>query len=139
MAFFEFVALECVKQQELFSDEIVIRYGSEQVFPASGYMKFRKGTVLVNERSSASKADLSPFLDAPGAVGVHDYPGRLAFLQTEIPTAGLSVRVVEIDWPVSRNDEIGMILVSAMGTPGLRTADLRGAGAHYRLTYRVIA
>lgn len=139
MACFEFVALECVKQQEPFADEIVIRYGSRQAFPDSGYMKFRKGTVLVNEKSTASKSALRPFVRAKGAVRVPDFEGVEAFRQREIPGAGLAVRVVEVDFPISRNDEIGMILVSAVGTAGVRTVELTGCGAIYRLSYQVIA
>ncbi len=138
MARFEFVGLECVKQQEPFADEIVIRYGSGQAFPDEGYMKFRKGTVLVNERSGASNAELRPLLGARGAVRVPDYDGVEEFRRREIPVEGLTVRVVEIDWPVSRNDLIGTVFVSAVATDGARTVDLTGAGAHYRLTYRVI-
>lgn len=139
MAEFEFVALACIKQQELGRDEIIIEYAGKQVFPAPGnHMKFDRGTVLVNEGSTAEMAKLRPLLTAAGAVRVHDYPGVENFLRCPVPVTGLAIRVVEQDWPMSRNDIIGNLLISGVDTLGVRTAELTGAGAHYRLHYRVV-
>lgn len=139
MARFEFVALECVEQQEFGADEIIVEIGGAQAFPEAGqHMKFRSGTVLVNEASTASMDELRPLLRAKGAVRVPDYDGVDAFVERFIPAMGLVIRVVELDFPVSRNDEIGKVLVSAVPSGRVITKDLTGSGAHYKLHYRVV-
>jgi len=132
-ATFHFVALECLKQNEMFHDEIVVLYQGSQVFPKVGAaFQFKLGTKVANDRLP----DGHPCPN--GAIVVPAYPGVEAFLETPIPTHGLGIRLVEIDEPFTANDLIGQLLISPIPTEGIVSKVLRGSGAEYRLSWIVV-
>jgi hypothetical protein len=136
---FEFIALECVRQNEPGGDEVYIRYGSEKVHPPGrGLVDFVAGGVLVNKQAGVPSATLMEFLGRRGCREVADDPSTAEFRQTAIPQQGLVVEVMEHDlW--TRHDRIGRILVSQRPTGGPVLHVFDTVQGHYRLTYQVLA
>ncbi len=136
--YFEFIALECVRQNEPGGDEIYIRFGAHKVYPPGrGLVPFKAGGVLVNPHASIPQATLMEFLGRRGCVEVHEDAEGAPFLRAEVPQHGFTLEVMEHDlW--TRHDRIGRLLVSAKATGGpvLHVFDTRAG--HYRLTYQIV-
>lgn len=136
---FEFIALECVRQNEPGGDEIYIRFGSDKVYPPGrGLVPFKAGGVLVNPHARITQMALLEFLGRRGCVQVEDDEESAPFLRAEIPQHGFTLEVMEHDlW--TRHDRIGRILVSAKATGGPVLHVFDTSEGHYRLTYQVLA
>lgn len=138
-AFFHFVSLECIEQNELGADEIVVLYQGEQVFPPveGDDHSMRVGSVLFNSRAPVSAEELAALRGRSGAIDAAQYADVEDFLMLEIPTSGIGVRVVEKDGPWTRDDIIGQVLASPVATDGVQVDPLTGGGSHYELRWVV--
>jgi hypothetical protein len=139
MAIFEFVALECIRQNEPGGDEIYLRYGSRQAYPPEGsHVPFVAGGCLINEEAAVSPSVLMELRGRKGCRVVEASVGAAEFRRRRVPVEGLTVEVMEHDfW--SRHDRLGKILVSSKPTAGLVRDELEGLAGHYRITWQVLA
>ncbi len=138
-AFFHFVSLECIEQNELGADEIVVLYQGEQVFPPveGDDHSMRRGALLYNSKAPISAEELAALRGRERAIDAAQYADVEDFLKLEIPTSGIGVRVVEKDGPWTRDDIIVQVLASPVATDGVRVDPLTGGGSHYELRWMV--
>ena len=136
---FEFIALECVRQNELGGDEVYVRLGSQKVFPSGrGLVEFVTGGVLVNRRAHVPQTTILELSGRRGARDLGDDPAADQLRQAKIPQHGLLVEIMEHDlW--TRHDRLGRILVSQKPTGGPVLHVFDTVAGHYRLTYQVLA
>ncbi len=137
----EIIALQCLKNQELDGDEIVIKFNEKVMFhwEDTGYrwaaeLKLEDWTDYYNFRTNKMRT-------MEGEIEVEAYKDY-GFVLTDL-TDPVSIELWESDeGNVFRgeDDKLGTLTVDENSAADVaQTYDFTGDGAHYRLTYAVVA